>query len=150
MNPINADKLEDMLIRHEGLRLKPYKDTVGKMTIGVGRNLDDVGITAPEAIIMLNADIAAATSALINNLPWFSHLDEMRQAVLIDMCFNMGWPRLSGFKRTLAAVSSQQWDIAADEMLDSLWAKQVGDRAIELSEMMRSGKWQTGKASSQV
>ena len=129
-----------MLIRHEGLRLKPYKDSVGKLTIGVGRNLDDKGITKEEAIHLLLNDIYDTMSDLDRTLPWWRGLDEVRKAILINMCFNLGLPRLMTFRKMLKALEDRNYELAAKEMLDSKWAKQVGNRAIELSEMMRTGK----------
>lgn len=139
-------KLIAQLITHEGLRLKPYRDTVGKTTIAVGRNLDDVGISEDEAMLLLGNDIYRAIHDLEIRLEWFYQMDDARQAVLIDMCFNMGWPRLSQFKKTLAYCEAGNWSAAAAEMLNSTWAKQVGNRAKTLSLMMESGQWPTGKA----
>lgn len=133
--------LREMLILHEGFRSKPYKDTVGKLTIGIGRNIEDRGITRAEAEFMLDTDIQLSQAELQANLPWFSGLDPVRQAVLTDMHFNMGWPVLSGFRNTLALIKSGQFDKAADAMLQSKWATQVGQRAVRLSNMMRTGEW---------
>lgn len=134
-------RIRTQLVAHEGLRLFPYTDSVGKLTIGVGRNLSDVGISHEEAFYLLDRDVQHATNMLDAHLPWFNTLDDVRKAVLIDMCFNMGWTRLSGFHNTLAAVMDGKYEIAADEMLDSTWAKQVGARAEHLAAMMRSGQW---------
>ncbi len=79
-----------MLQRHEGLRLRPYRDSTGKLTIGVGRNLDSVGLSEAEAYHLLDNDIDAAVNALTAVLPVFAALDDVRQEVLIDMCFNEG------------------------------------------------------------
>lgn len=135
--------LKDMLVRHEGLRLKPYRDTVGKLTIGVGRNLDDNGISAEEAMLMLDADIVDH-SREAQKLPVFVKLDMVRQDVLIDMTFNLGLPRLQGFKKFLAALEARDWPQAAKEMLDSKWATQVGSRATELARMIETGAYQNG------
>jgi len=135
------DPLITMLKAHEGVRLKPYVDTVGKTTIGVGRNLTDNGITAAEADAMLAYDISVARTALASGFRAFQALDDVRQAVLTDMCFNMGWPRLSAFKNTLSLIEHARYNDAAAAMLDSLWAKQVGNRAVQLAQMMRTGKW---------
>jgi len=138
----NPDKLEDMLVRHEGLRLKPYYDSLHNLTIGVGRNLFSVGITSAEAFSMLDTDIKIATEELQRHLPWFHALDEVRQAALIDMCFNMGWTRLAKFTNTLAAMADAQWQTAAKEITNSLWFHQVGQRAQELAAMIQTGEWQ--------
>lgn len=134
---MNRTRLKAQLVRHEGLRLKPYRDTVGKLTIGVGRNLDDVGITEDEAGQLLDNDVTRAYHELVRAVPSFGSLDEDRQHVLLDMAFNLGVPRLLEFKKMLAAVESRDFDQAAAEMLDSRWARQVGRRAETLAAMMR-------------
>jgi lysozyme len=125
---------------HEGERLKPYRCTAGKLTIGVGRNLEDRGITAEESAMLLANDIAAVERELQRALPWVTKLDEVRQRVLLDMAFNLGIVGLLNFKRTLAAVQAGQYQQAATMMLDSRWAGQVGKRAERLSRMMATGK----------
>lgn len=127
-----------MLIRQEGLRLKPYTDLAGKLTIGVGRNLTDNGILESEAYAMLDNDIITATLEA-QKLPCFVLLDEVRQDVLIDMVFNMGLPRVMGFVKMLKALADRNWNEAADQMIESRWAMQVGNRAQELAAMIRSG-----------
>lgn len=134
------EKLQKMLLRHEGLRLKPYKDTVGKLTIGVGRNLDDRGITEAEAMLLLSNDIVDA-QVDAKTFAWFAQLDSVRQDVIVDMIFNMGLARFSGFRKMIAALENANYPEAADQMLDSKWARQVGLRASELSQMMRTGMY---------
>ena len=138
--PPKDPELEALLMRHEGLRLKPYRDTVGKLTIGVGRNLSDVGITRDEALALLRTDIARAEAALDAALPWRAALDPVRGRVLVDMAFNLGVPGLLGFGDVLAAVRAGAWTEAADAMLRSRWARQVGRRAQELAVMMHTGR----------
>jgi len=130
------------LIRDEGLRLKPYKDTVGKLTIGIGRNLDDRGITEEEARILLGNDIKECETQVQNRLPWAFEMDYPRYAVLINMAFNLGINGLLGFKNALVAMRAENWSVAAEEMLDSKWARQVGDRANRLVKQMETGDWQ--------
>jgi len=132
-------KLTEQLIRHEGLRLKPYKDTVGKLTIGIGRNLDDVGITRDEALMLLENDIKIARDELLSNFPSFNSLQDARLDCLINMVFNMGISRFKGFKLMIAALGTHEYNEAAVQMLDSKWARQVGKRATELSVQMRLG-----------
>lgn len=127
-----------LIKRHEGLRLKPYQCTADKTTIGYGRNLDDVGISEDEAHALLTNDINRVYLELERQDFW-RDLDSVRQAVFVDMCFNLGWPRLSCFRKMLAAVRVADYETAAKEMLDSRWARQVGRRANTLSEMMRTG-----------
>jgi lysozyme len=135
------DRIKEQLVRHEGLRLKPYRCTAGKLTIGIGRNLDDCGISQSEAYVMLINDIMNCEKKLQSKIPDIYHsLDEVRKSVLLNMCFNLGINDLLGFKNTLAFVKAGDWERAANNMLVSRWAKQVGRRAIELSELMRKGK----------
>ncbi|WP_461535211.1 glycoside hydrolase family protein [Spongorhabdus nitratireducens] len=134
------ETLEQALIRHEGLRLTPYTDTVGKLTIGVGRNLDDNGITEDEALLLLRHDIARARAELERAFPFVLGLDPVRRDVLINMVFNMGLPAFSGFRHMLAAVEQRDFATAAREMLNSRWARQVKGRASELAGQMKRGQ----------
>ena len=136
---MNMDALVAELTRDEGLRLKPYLDTVGKTTIGVGRNLTDVGISEDEADYLLRSDISRTVADLNRLLPWWSTLDDVRQRVLANMAFNMGAVGLSEFHQTLTAIQAGAYEAAASGMLHSLWARQVGPRALRLAEMMRTG-----------
>lgn len=131
--------LTEQLLLHEGIRLKPYKDTVGKLTIGVGRNLTDRGLTKDEALYLLANDIADATADCRRYLEFFDRLDDVRQRVLIDMCFNLGIHGLLAFKTTLGHVAAGRYDAAADAMLQSKWAEQVSRRAHRLAAWMRTG-----------
>ena len=136
---MNLTALKEELIRDEGLRLKPYRDTVGKLTIGVGRNLDDVGITKDEAMHLLECDIRRVKADLDLALSWWRGLDDVRQRALVNMAFNLGITRLMGFKNTLAAIRAGNYVDAAKGMLDSKWATQVGERATRLAAMMVEG-----------
>ena len=131
--------LQALLIRHEGLKLKPYLCTAGKFTIGVGRNLDDNGITEGEAMAMLDRDIAVTVSALRDEFTWFADLDRTRKDAVISLGFNMGIRKLGTFKRFIAAMVAKEYETAAAEILDSAYATQVGKRAIELAGMIRTG-----------
>lgn len=137
---IDRDAMVRQLRLHEGERLKPYRDTVGKLTIGIGRNLDDRGITAEESAMLLANDIAAEERELLHALPWVATLDEVRQRVLVDMAFNLGLAGLLTFENTLAAIRAGEYQRAATLMLQSRWAEQVGQRAERLSRMMATGK----------
>ena len=135
------ERIKEQLVKHEGLRLKPYRCTAGKLTIGVGRNLDDCGISQTEAYVLLENDIQNCEKQILDEIPEiYNGLDEVRKSVLLNMCFNLGINGLLGFKNTLAFVKAGDWERAANNMLVSRWAKQVGRRAIELSELMRKGK----------
>jgi len=137
---MNRDILKAQLIEHEAIRLYPYKDTVGKVTIGVGRNLDDRGITEKEAMFLLDNDMNSVFLDLDKSFPWWRGLDDIRQLVLADMCFNLGISRLLKFRNTLAFIKAGDYSKASVNMLKSLWAKQVGKRAIQLAKMMREGQ----------
>jgi len=141
MTDLDLARLVSQLQRHEGLRLKPYLDSVGKLTIGYGRNLDANGISHDEADYLLGNDIERAHADLVRSLPWFSSLDSTRQAAMVNLCFNLGLTRLLGFEHALRAMSLQRYEDAADEFLDSKWARQVGQRAVELAGMIRTGAW---------
>jgi lysozyme len=159
--------LKDQLILHEGLRLRVYTCKANKKTIGVGRNLEDVGlspeeqdrilgcrglsrsqvinileergITKDEALYMLDNDIARCIKD-IEQFPWFKHLDPIRQKVIVDMRFNLGLAGLKGFRKMIAALERGDYGVAADEMVNSSWYHQVGTRAHRLVEMMRTGE----------
>ena len=135
------ERIAAMLMHHEGLRLKPYTDTTGHLSIGYGRNLTDVGISVDEARCLLRHDIATATGDLFAAFPWAERLDPVRQAVLVSMAFNLGLPTLKTFRTTLEAFRVGHWAAAADGMLDSLWARQVGQRAKDLAAMVRTQTW---------
>ena len=139
---MNKQRLAEQLKVHEGLRLKPYKDTVGKWTIGIGRNLEDKGITEQEALFMLNNDVDYFYDKIKKEINWFWALDDVRQNVLVNMAFNLGVSGLLTFKNTLRLISFGHYEEAAKEMLNSKWAKQVGYRAEELAEQMRTGEFQ--------
>jgi len=123
----------------EGIRYKPYKDTVGKLTIGVGRNLDDRGLRPAEVELMLSNDIEEAETIAKKLVPNYEALSEPRKAVLINMAFNLGETRLAGFKNTLAFINRGDYVSAAKNMRDSLWYKQVGARAERLAKVMENG-----------
>jgi len=131
--------LRAALVRDEGLRLFPYQDTVGKWTIGVGRNLSDVGITKAEAMALLDADIRRAMRLLDARYPAWASLSPPRQRVLVNMAFNLG-SRIFLFRRMLAAMNASNYDEAAQQMRRSKWATQVGARAERLATIMETGR----------
>jgi lysozyme len=140
MAAYNRDTLIRQLRLHEGERLGPYRCTAGKLTIGVGRNLEDRGITRAESAMLLANDIEEMDANLTRKLPWVARLDDVRRRVLIDMAFNLGVSGLLEFKRTLAAVEQGRYQEAAGMMLQSRWASQVGERAQRLARMMLTGQ----------
>ena len=159
--------LKDQLILHEGIKLKPYKCSANKWTIGVGRNLDDVGlskneqlklfgtsglnreevidglltrgISEEEALFLLDNDIKKCITD-VKRFPWFESLDPVRQKVIIDMRFNLGLAELMGFKKMILALEQGDYDKAAEEMKDSKWYYQVGIRGRRLVKMMKTGE----------
>lgn len=148
---MNINKLRAQLALHEGSRLAAYLDSVGILTIGIGHNcqskpvagVSKVGdrITEEQQAELFEADISDVVAEMERLWPWWSSLDDVRQNVLADMCFNMGAPTLSKFVNTLLAVEEGRYADAAAGMLKSLWAKQVGARALRLAVMMETGKW---------
>lgn len=134
------NKLTDLLIKHEGLRLKPYQCTAGKTTIGVGRNLTDNGITEKEALTMLNRDINVCIQEL-SQYPWFETLCPARRDAIIDLHFCVGGTSFSKFVKLIAAISAEDWESAGAEVLNSKFARQTGNRAVELAEMIVSNEY---------
>lgn len=133
----------DKLIAHvrwaEGEEKFPYLDSVGKITIGVGRNLEDKGLSNDEIELLLRNDIAEAISEA-ESFFWFEDLDDNRKIVVVDMIFNMGKPKFLGFAKTIAALSAGDYATAADEMTDSRWYRQTGRRARKLVKVMQTGE----------
>lgn len=136
---MNRDRLIEQLRIDEGVRYKPYKDTVGKLTIGVGRNLDDRGLSPDEVDYLLSNDIKIVEADLDRALPWWRNMTDARQEVLANMCFNLGISRLLGFKNTLQFMKDGKYEAAARGMEASMWFRQVGGRAQRLVKMMEKG-----------
>jgi lysozyme len=132
-------ELKSNLYAEEGYRKYPYRCSAGKLTIGIGRNIEDRGISEDEAEYLLVNDIAYCDDALSQELAFYVSLDEVRKLVLVDMAFNMGIEGLLEFKNTLAYIAAGNYKAASIEMLDSDWAKEVGNRALRLSKMMETG-----------
>lgn len=123
----------------EGVRPFPYEDTKGILTIGVGRNLRDVGLKPDEIEHLLSNDVAVAELVVRAYVPGFDMLSDIRQAVLVNMAFNLGG-RFKEFQRMLAAVNAKDFTEASRQMMDSKWAVEVGARALRLSYSMRTDK----------
>jgi lysozyme len=140
MTTAGREALRLQLIRHEGMRLRPYRDSVGLLTIGVGRNLDQVGVTRDEAIYLLEHDIDTAVRACVEKFPWFAALDEVRQRAVVDLCFNMGVTKLLTFTNTLTCFETGDYDAAADNLMLSRWYSQVGTRGPRIVGMVRTGE----------
>ena len=150
------------LIKHEGLKLQVYQDTLGIDTIGIGRNLEDRGITKQEldeldipnidhvyeygiteadAVYLATNDVQIVEEELVRAHPCVDRLDSVRQLIVMDMAFNMGVPRLCKFKKMWSAIHEEKFDVAAKEMLDSRWANQVKGRATKLANAMHNGEF---------
>jgi lysozyme len=133
--------LVSLVALHEGFRQKPYRDTVGKLTVGHGFNLDDTGIYEDESKMLLSMRLDKTYKELEKALPWVAQLDPVRKAVVVDMAYNLGLVGLLGFKNTLADIKAGDYVGASDRMLQSKWASQVKGRAVRLSTMMKTGEW---------
>jgi len=134
----------EMLRKHEGVETHAYKCTANKTTIGVGRNVDPdggIGLTDSEIDFILANDVRRVNTELVDTFKWYKSLDAPRKDALMDMCFNMGLPRLKQFKKSLAAMKANNYELAATEFLDSRWARQVGKRAITVTDMIRTGEY---------
>jgi lysozyme len=139
-----SDKLIEMLKRHEGVESHAYKCSENKITIGVGRNVDKsggLGLSDDEVDYLLQNDIDRVSRELDSEYEWFAGLDDVRRDAMIDISFNLGQTRLRAFKNALAGMARGDWRAAADEFMDSRWSKQVGNRAKELTEMIRTGSY---------
>lgn len=137
---MDRNRVLDHLKLHEGLRLKPYKDTVGVLTIGYGRNLEK-GISHAEAEYLLENDLDEAIRVAKQLVPSFLNLSSVRQEVLVEMAFNLGGPRLAGFKKMLAAIEAKDFTTASKEGRDSLWYQQVKGRGEKLMDALWLGRW---------
>jgi len=141
---MEEDKAKALIKKHEGCRLKPYQDSVGILTIGWGRNLQANGITQEEADLMFEYDYTHAVSDAISfvGAKYWPALNEVRQAVLIDMAFNLGATSLSLFAGFRKALQEERWAGAAIHMRGSLWFTQTKKRALRLVKMMETGEWE--------
>lgn len=130
--------LKEWIKHHEALRLQLYLDTVGKQTIGWGRNIEDNGISKEEADFMFDNDFARCQRELAP-FPWYTNQPQNVQDALMNMCFNLGIAKLLGFRKMIMALTAKDYTKAAIEALDSKWAGQVGQRAKDVALMMRQG-----------
>jgi len=138
-------RILEQLEAEEGFVPYAYQDHLGFWTLGVGRLIDKRrggGITRDEALHLLGNDVSRVTQDLVRRFAWFDRLNAARQAVLIGMAFQMGIHGLLGFEKTLLYVEAGQWSRAADQMLNSLWARQTPARARRMAQQMLTGEWQ--------
>lgn len=136
-----ADELQRSIETHEGWRDRAYLDSEGIWTIGYGRNLQELKIDKATGERWLQQDIASAAKDARRFPEWGDLRSPARQDVFIEMVFNMGATRVAGFRNMLRAIRENDWSTAAKEMLDSKWARQVGNRAARLAEQMRTGAY---------
>ena len=132
---MDYERLKNTLIRHEGLKLKPYRCSENKLTIGIGHNIGDNGITEEEAFFIFRNDIAVCEKQL-RKFPWFGNLSDVRQEVLVNLCFNIGYPSFLNFKRMIWNLEKEDYSGAGNEMKNSKWFNQVGVRAEQLVKAM--------------
>lgn len=139
---MNYLRLKKQLETDELRSKKIYTDTVGKVSGGIGRNLTDRGFSDDEIDLMYVNDVKLAEKDARALVPGFDQLNDVRQEVVTNLSFNLGYTRLAGFKKFLAAISSSDFDEAADELKNSKWYGQVKGRGVRLVDAMRSGVWQ--------
>jgi lysozyme len=136
---VDFDKLKAQISVEEGRKGKVYPDPRGVPTIGIGRNLRDVGLSDDEIDYLFKNDILRVTNDIAKNIPWVFGLDDVRQRVFFDLVFNMGITKLLTFQHTLALAKAGDFAGAADELHHSLWDSQVGNRAPKLEAMLKTG-----------
>ena len=135
------NKLIEQLKIHEGFRSNVYTCSGGKKTLGYGRNLEDIGISEEEAEMLLKNDIYEATNQLLNAFPFMATFSDVRISAMINFTFNVGIGTVRKFSNTIEYLKNEDWEAAADEMMDSKWAEQVGNRAIQITEQIRTSRW---------
>ena len=138
---MDIQRLVTQLTTDEDKRHKPYRDTVGKLTIGVGRNLDDRGLSDDEIAYLLANDIKIVEKELDREMPWWRGMSDARQNAIANIVFNIGMPRFKAFKKSIAALQDKNYELASIELMDSLWARQVGDRAARVTKLIRTGQF---------
>ena len=140
---MNKKAVKKMLIDNEGLSLKPYHCTAGALSIAVGRNLDSRGVSEDEAMFMLENDIEVCVEELDRLCPWWTRLSENRQSVMIDLMFNLGASRLAKFVLFLRGIetadNAEVYAAAAEEFMDSQYAKQLPNRSKRNYELIKKG-----------
>ena len=132
-----------MLRQHEGVRNTVYLDSLGIETIGVGRNLKEVGLSDDEIDYLLSNDVARC-KAEADKFYWYGELDSVRQEAILNLLFNLGRPRFTGFVKAITALANHDYELSADEFYDSRWRTQVGQRAEDICHMIRTGTYPDG------
>jgi lysozyme len=132
--------VNQLIIGHEGLKLKLYKCPANKWSLGVGRNVEDRGISESEAMFMFENDLADVKRHCLH-YPWFAELSEVRQAAVLDLMFNLGPTRFSGFRLFIEAMAMKQYPWASAELKNSRWYGQVGRRGPRICGMILNDRW---------
>lgn len=138
------NKLADQIAKHEGVKKFAYKCPAGKWTIGIGRNIDEdggIGLSDAEIYTLLTNDIQRTDEELTNAFRFYDDLDRVRKDAMINICFNIGLPRLRGFRLALKLMETKDYSEASVEFLNSLWASQVGQRALDIAHMIQHGEY---------
>ena len=140
MNQSRFNKLIVMLKRHEGVKKHVYTCSAGYETIGAGRNISPsgLGLSESEIHMLLTNDIYRVVGELSEEYKWFDDLDTVRKDAMIDLSFNLGQTSLRKFE----AMKFKNYDKAASDFMDSKWSQQVGSRAVEITNMIRTGEYQ--------
>jgi lysozyme len=138
-DPFDIKAMSNRLTAEEGVRRLPYKDTLGVLSIGVGRNLMSVGLRPDEIQLMLNNDIEQCITDLDLKLPWWRNMTDNRKMALCDMCFQLGINGLLLFKNMLTQMQVNRYDLACEAALDSTWAKQTPARANSVVSLILAG-----------
>jgi len=137
---MDYDRLKKQLVVHEGLELKPYKCTANKTTIGVGRNIEEVGISEDEAMYLLENDIKNVVAQCQATFSWFDDLTDIRKEAIVNLVFNMGLSTFCKFKNTISYLEQGLYELAGTELLDSNYARQVGQRSVDVANMIAGDK----------
>lgn len=136
------DNLQNCLINHEGLKKFPYFDTNGNQTIGIGRNLTTKGLSVNECIYLMNNDMQECTQEL-KIYSWFCELDQVRQEVIIELCFNIGIHGVLEFQNTIKSLEQKDWESASNNLLNSEWANEVGEiRSQNMAKRLLTGSYE--------
>ncbi len=135
------DELFHRIKEHEGYRKKLYVDSVGKQSIGIGRNLTDRGLRDDEILLLYNNDMSESIREM-RQFEWWNQLDRVRKEVILELHFNIGLTRLLKFRQTIAALEKKDYEGASMHLLNSLWAKQVGpNRSNDMANRLRTGAY---------
>ena len=137
---MNLDRLKKQLVIDESCELFPYRCSSDKLTIGVGRNIQEVGISEDEAMYLLENDIKNVVSQCRSTFDWFDNLTSIRQEAIVNLVFNMGLSTFCKFKKTIAHLEKGEYELAGTELLDSNYARQVGQRSVRVANMIAGEK----------